>query len=107
MAFPEYEMGHHIVVSKHAGSGELKIERIEASIESAAKQGLFPGFDRGLFWEIVYVEFTPDRGHAERRSRWLESAAGRRALETALEADARGECRCQELLFGAPMSDAN
>lgn len=100
-------MAHHIVVSKHEASGELKVERIEASIASAAAQGLFPGGDRGSFWEIVYVEVTTDGRHAAQRAAWLDSPAGRRALQTAVEADARGECRCAELLFGIALPDAN
>lgn len=100
-------MAHHIVVSKHETSGELKIERIDASPASAAAQGIYPGGERGLFWEIVYVEFTTDRDHAARRAEWLDSPAGQQALQAALEADARGECRCAELLFGARLPEAN
>ena len=91
--------GFHIVVSKHAETGDWTVERVEGTLWEGPTLGLVPGLDRGPSRKIIHVEFTAESDRARRRAAWFRSAEGRKVLEAVLEADARGECRCEELLF--------
>ncbi|HLG43036.1 MAG TPA: hypothetical protein VI643_06700 [Planctomycetota bacterium] len=94
-------MGSHLVVSRREEGGpEMLVECIPGDLAKGGELGLRQGASRRQGWKIVYVEFLADNRLARLRGAWLQTAAGRAALDKALEADARGECACDDLLFG-------
>jgi len=96
-------MGGHIIVTQPDRDAKLKVELHHGSIQWAADQGFIPGTTRerdGVREHVLYVEYNEDADRSRRRAAWLLSEQGQRALERALEADARGECACDELLAG-------
>ena len=95
-------MGYHIIVSEDQTSRERNVELLEGPIDLALEQNLLPGAFRGSAKgeKILYVEFMMEGDRSRRRLEWLKTPAGRATLDKALEADARGECACKDLIAG-------
>ena len=89
-----------MIVSRHPDTGEQAVETIpgpESLCERIDIGSLRPGGSR-----VVYREWDSNRKRLEARAEWLRTEQGREVLQKALDADARGECACQELLAGPP-----
>jgi hypothetical protein len=96
-------MGHHLVVTQGDHDPRLHIELLAGPLSWGLDQGLIPGCTRivaGRRRTIRYVEYSEDADHSHDRAEWLKTEEGQRALRNALDADARGECACDELLAG-------
>jgi len=96
-------MGYYLIVTQPDQGPPLKVELLRGPIGWGMTQGLEPGRRRGdeaTGGTILYVEYSDDGKMSHRRLAWLQTEEGHRALQRALDADARGECACDDLLSG-------
>lgn len=93
-------MGRLIIVTEDVRDRRRRVRDRQSG--PVAPAGIAPGrfLDADGNEKILYIEWGIEPERMRRRREWLATEEGRTALDKALEADARGECACDDLLRG-------